>query len=292
MKDLIRLIGLRKVYPLGTEKVVALSRIDLTIQEGEICCIHGTSGSGKSTLLNMLAGLEKPTKGDIFIGKYNIAKMSEKQLARFRRKYIGFIFQAYNLMNSMTAQENVALPLSFRGMSKKQREKRAAVALRAVGLGSRLNHKPTQMSGGQQQRVGIARAFVTKPKIVFADEPTGNLDTKTTVEVMELMVRLTKKNNQTLLIVTHDNEIASYADRIIHIVDGAVQADTINEHPSGRDFLDVVPKEEEDMTQIAGQPVSEDTAVAPALPLAPDDGPDAARSAAPQQSSASAPERR
>lgn len=231
MKELIRLQGLRKVYILGTEKVVALNRIDLTIGDGEICCILGTSGSGKSTLLNLLAGLEKPSRGSIHIGKYEITKLSEKKLARFRRKFVGFVFQSYNLMGSMTALENVALPLAFRGVSKRKREKLAAQMLRQVGLGKRLYHRPTQMSGGQQQRVGIARAFVSKPKIVFADEPTGNLDTKTTVEIMELMVRMARENHQTLIIVTHDGEIAEYADRIIHIVDGAIVSDQPNSRP-------------------------------------------------------------
>lgn len=234
MKELIRLEGLRKVYVLGTEKVVALNRIDLTIGEGEICCILGTSGSGKSTLLNMLAGLEKPSRGCIHIGRYDIQKLNEKKLARFRRKYVGFVFQSYNLMPSMTALENVALPLAFRGVSKRKREKLAAQMLREVGLGKRLHHRPTQMSGGQQQRVGIARAFVSKPKLVFADEPTGNLDTKTTVEIMELMVRIARENHQTLIIVTHDGEIAQYADRIIHIVDGAIVSDEKNlSQPNG-----------------------------------------------------------
>lgn len=231
MKELIRLQGLRKVYILGTEKVVALNRIDLTIGDGEICCILGTSGSGKSTLLNLLAGLEKPSRGSIYIGKYEITKLSEKKLARFRRKFVGFVFQSYNLMGSMTALENVSLPLAFRGVSKRKREKLAAQMLRQVGLGKRLYHRPTQMSGGQQQRVGIARAFVSKPRIVFADEPTGNLDTKTTVEIMELMVRMARENHQTLIIVTHDGEIAEYADRIIHIVDGAIVSDQPNPRP-------------------------------------------------------------
>ena len=236
-KPLICVEGLRKVYILGDERVVALNRVDLTIHEGEICCIHGTSGSGKSTLLNLLAGLERPSRGKVRIGRHIVSDMNEKQLARFRQKYIGFIFQSYNLMDSMTAVENVALPLSFRGTPRSVRERIAASALRQVGLGERLTHKPTQMSGGQQQRVGIARAFVTRPRIVFADEPTGNLDTKTTVEVMRLMVKLALRHNQTLVIVSHDSEISDYADRVIHIVDGAVQRDYINEHPQDRELI-------------------------------------------------------
>lgn len=236
-RPLICVEGLRKVYLLGDERVVALNRIDLTIHEGEICCIHGTSGSGKSTLLNLLAGLEKPSRGKVQIGRHTVSEMNERQLARFRQKYIGFIFQAYNLMDTMTAVENVALPLSFRGVPRVKRERVAAAALRQVGLGGRLTHKPTQMSGGQQQRVGIARAFVTKPRIIFADEPTGNLDTRTTVEVMQLMVKLALKHKQTLVIVSHDSEISDYADRVIHIVDGAVERDYVNEHPQDREQI-------------------------------------------------------
>ena len=160
--------NLRKVYKLGNEKVYALKKIDLEIQRGEICCILGTSGSGKSTLLNMLAGLEKPTRGDIFINKVNIAKLSERKLARFRQENTGFVFQSYNLITQFNALENVGMPLMFKGMSRAQRDKRATQMLKLVGLGKRLKHRPNQMSGGQQQRVGIARAFVAKPNVVFA----------------------------------------------------------------------------------------------------------------------------
>ena len=219
---------LRKVYRVGTEKIVALARINLTIGVGEICCILGTSGSGKSTLLNMLAGLEKPSYGSVTIFGENVSAMSEKQLAVFRQKYIGFVFQSYNLLGSMTALENVALPLTFRGMNRRSRNLIARRMLEYVGLGKRIKHKPTEMSGGQQQRVGIARAFVTKPKVIFADEPTGNLDTHTTKEVMELMVRQCRQTRATMVLVTHDPDIASYADRIIHIQDGAVLSDTRN----------------------------------------------------------------
>jgi putative ABC transport system ATP-binding protein len=231
----IEVKGLRKVYRLGSEKVVALNKIDLEIEKGEICCILGTSGSGKSTFLNMLAGLEKPTKGSILIGGRDIAKMSEKELAKFRQENTGFIFQSYNLLPSLTAAENVSLPLMFKGMSKGKREKIAKNMLKAVGLENRMSHRPTQMSGGQQQRVGIARAFVAKPNVVFADEPTGNLDTKTTAEVMELMVRMCRKYNQTLILVTHDVDIAKYADRIVHLIDGNIDSDKRNES--------IVPKE-------------------------------------------------
>lgn len=229
MATIIKIQNLRKVYPVGKERVVALNSINLEIEQGEICCILGTSGSGKSTLLNQLAGLEKPTKGSVTIGKTNISKLSEKKLAKFRQKNIGFVFQSYNLLPSYTALENVAMPLMFRGIPKRLRNKRAAALIKAVGLGKRMKHKPTQMSGGQQQRVGIARAFVSKPKIIFADEPTGNLDTKTTREVMEMMVNLCRKYNETLVLVTHDRDLALYADRIITLQDGNVTGDKKNE---------------------------------------------------------------
>lgn len=225
---LIDIKSLRKVYKLGHEKVVALDDINLSIRRGEICCILGTSGSGKSTLLNMMAGLEKPSRGQILIGGKDIVRFGEQRLALFRQKNVGFVFQSYNLMGSSTALENVAMPLMFRGMDKDQRERIAHQVLREVGLGNRAGHRPTQMSGGQQQRVGIARAFVSRPKIVFADEPTGNLDSKTTIEVMELMVNKSRENNQTLILVTHDNEIAEYADRIVTLVDGRIISDVNN----------------------------------------------------------------
>lgn len=221
---------LRKIYRLGSEKVVALNTINLKIMQGEICCIVGTSGSGKSTLLNQLAGLEKPTKGAVYIYNKNVSKMSENTLAKLRQKYIGFIFQSYNLLPMLTALENVGMPLMFKGVSKFIRNKKAKKMLKAVGLGKRYNHKPTQMSGGQQQRVGIARAFVANPKIVFADEPTGNLDTKTTMEVMELMVKMCKEFNQTLIIVTHDKELSLFADRVVTLIDGDIVSDIVNEN--------------------------------------------------------------
>ncbi|MBQ8902771.1 MAG: ABC transporter ATP-binding protein [Oscillospiraceae bacterium] len=218
----IEITNLRKIYRLGNEKVVALKNINLEINKGEVCCILGTSGSGKSTLLNMLAGLEKPTRGDILINGTNIAKLSERKLASFRQKNTGFVFQSYNLIPQLTALENVGMPLMFKGIPKSVRNKQALKMLKAVGLADRRKHRPNQMSGGQQQRVGIARAFVAKPNVIFADEPTGNLDTKTTEDVMKLMVEMCRNHNLTLIIVTHDLEIAAYADRIVHIIDGEI----------------------------------------------------------------------
>ncbi len=222
MSAIIQINNLRKVYRLGKEKVIAIENMSLEIEKGEICCLLGKSGSGKSTLLNLIAGLEKPTKGSIKIKNTRIDQLNEKKLALFRQQNIGFIFQSYNLLNSYTALENVSMPLMFKGVSTRVRKKRAKKMLKAVNLSDRIKHKPTQMSGGQQQRVGIARAFVSKPDIIFADEPTGNLDTKTTTEVMKMIVSMVKENNQTLVIVTHDLEIAQYADRVIHILDGNI----------------------------------------------------------------------
>lgn len=222
MKKLIEIKNLKKVFRMGQEKVVALNGINLEIYEGEILCLLGTSGSGKSTLLNMIAGLDKPTKGEIIIGGLHIEKLSESQITKFRQLNVGFVFQAYNLIQGLTALENVSLGLIFKGVDKKTREKMAKKILVDVGLGERLHHKPNEMSGGQQQRVSIARAFVDQPKIVFADEPTGNLDTKTSIEIMNMIVGMAKAHKQTLIIVTHDAETAEFADRIVEIIDGKI----------------------------------------------------------------------
>lgn len=246
MAAIIKIENLYKIYSVGKEKVVALGGINLQIEKGQICCILGTSGSGKSTLLNQLAGLEKPSKGRVLIGGVNISTLNEGQLAKFRQKNIGFIFQSYNLLQSYSALENVAMPLMFRGIPKGLRNRRAKMILKQAGLDKRMSHKPAQMSGGQQQRVGIARAFVSKPKIVFADEPTGNLDTRTTKEVMELMVRLCRKNNQTLVLVTHDRELALYADRIITLIDGKVVDDRSNQSIAQAAVEEVQPQEQEE----------------------------------------------
>jgi putative ABC transport system ATP-binding protein len=226
--DIIVIDNISKVYVIGQERVVALRNVSLGVREGEFCCVLGTSGSGKSTLLNMIAGLEKPTRGDIIIKGQHINKMSENRLARFRQDHIGFIFQSYNLMPTLTARENVAMPLIFRGFPKRERDRLAIKMLNSVGLGSHAKHKPTQMSGGQQQRVGIARAFVGRPEIVFADEPTGNLDSRTREEVMRLMINISRSNGHTLIMVTHDNELSQYADRIVKIKDGEIDDIVVN----------------------------------------------------------------
>ncbi|OEF96888.1 ABC transporter ATP-binding protein [Desulfuribacillus alkaliarsenatis] len=222
LKHAIELKNVRKVYRIGKEKVVAIDDVSLTINKGDICCLLGTSGSGKSTLLNLMAGLEKPTKGTIEIHKIPIHKLNERQLTRFRQNHVGFIFQSYNLLPTLTALENVSLPLTFRNVPKKIREQRAFAMLKAVGLESYVLHKPSQMSGGQQQRVGIARAFVTKAPVIFADEPTGNLDSKTTNDVINLMLNIARENGQTMIIVTHDQQIATHANRVITISDGNI----------------------------------------------------------------------
>lgn len=213
---------LYKIYRVGETKVRALNGVDFVINRGDFCSIVGTSGSGKSTLLNMMAGLEKPTKGEIVIAGEHMEKKTENQLVAFRREHIGFIFQSFNLMGTMNAIENVALPLTFQGVDRKTRNKKAEGMLDLVGLTKHKKHKPNQMSGGQQQRVGVARALVVEPEIIFADEPTGNLDSNTSVEVMNLMKKIVREKNQTLVMVTHDNYLAGFADVILHIRDGKI----------------------------------------------------------------------
>lgn len=222
MEKVIQVRNLYKLYKVGDEIVRALNGVDFDIRQGEFCAIVGTSGSGKSTLLNMLAGLEKPTKGTIVIAGEHIEKMNENELVKFRRDHVGFIFQSFHLLGTLNALENVALPLSFRGEPRDVRFKKAEKILKLVNLEKHMKHMPNQMSGGQQQRVGVARALIVEPKIIFADEPTGNLDSHTSKEVMELMQKVVKEQKKTLVMVTHDNHLASYADRIFHIRDGKI----------------------------------------------------------------------
>jgi len=221
-EPVIRVTDLYKIYRVGETRVRALNGVSFTINRGDFCSIVGTSGSGKSTLLNMLAGLEKPTKGEIVIAGEHMENKSENQLVAFRREHIGFIFQSFNLMGTMNAIENVALPLTFQGMDRKRRNKKAEEMLNLVGLNKHKMHRPNQMSGGQQQRVGVARALVVEPEIIFADEPTGNLDSNTSVEVMNLMKKVVREKNHTLVIVTHDNYLAGFADLILRIKDGRI----------------------------------------------------------------------
>ncbi len=229
MEPFISIRNLYRIYQMGSEKVYALNGINLDIHRNEILCLLGTSGCGKSTLLNMMAGLDKPTKGEIVINqKLHLEKLSEAQLTKFRQLNVGFVFQSYNLIPTLTALENVSLGLTFKGVPLKERTEMSKHILEKVGLGSRLHHKPKEMSGGQQQRVSIARAFVDNPPILFADEPTGNLDTKTSIEIMELMTGMAEKYEQTMIMVTHDLETAVYADRVMEMRDGKIIREEIN----------------------------------------------------------------
>ena len=213
---------------MGDSIVRALDGVSFEIHKGEFCAIVGTSGSGKSTLLNMLAGLEKPTKGEIVISGSHIEKMKEDELVRFRREHVGFIFQSFHLIGTMNALENVALPLMFRGEPAKERLRKGDRMLSLMGLDRHKKHMPNQMSGGQQQRVGVARALVSDPDIIFADEPTGNLDSHTSEEVMRLMRRVVQNQGKTLVMVTHDDHLAEYADRVFHIIDGKIVKIDVN----------------------------------------------------------------
>ncbi|MCR5521781.1 MAG: ABC transporter ATP-binding protein [Lachnospiraceae bacterium] len=229
-EPIIEVKNAKKIYKMGKERIRAVDGVSFTVDKGEFCCLLGTSGSGKSTLLNLMAGIEKLSSGEILIKGESVGKMSENKLSKFRQENLGFVFQSYNLIGSMTALENVELPLVFKRVRGGKRKKLARKILKQVGLGGRMKHKPKEMSGGQQQRVGIARAFVSKPDIVFADEPTGNLDSHTTIEVMDLIKAMARKNNQTIVMVTHDRKLSEYADKIIHILDGKIESVEIVEH--------------------------------------------------------------
>ena len=226
MSSLISLSKVTKTYKLGDDVVVnALRGIDLKINEGEFVAIIGHSGSGKSTLMHMIGILDKPTSGTVMLEDHNVAELSEEKLAELRNKHIGFVFQAFNLLPKTSAIENVELPLIYSKVSEKVRREKAIKALTEVGLGERLNHTPNQLSGGQQQRVAIARALVTNPSLILADEPTGNLDSKSSVEIIDLLKTLNKKGN-TIVLVTHEPDIAAEAKRIVEIKDGMIIKDS------------------------------------------------------------------
>ena len=225
----IRLQDVRKEYVVGDSHIHALDGVSLSVSPGEFVCISGRSGSGKSTMLNMLAGLEKPTSGEIVILDKHIENMSESARIRFRRQYIGFVFQSYNLMPQYTAVENVELPLMLRGIGKRERRKQALAVMEQVGIVSHAEHKPSELSGGQQQRVGIARALITRPPIVFADELTGNLDTKTSAEIMDLLTGLFRSSGTTFMLVSHDPDMSQYTDRTIHLLDGKIISEEANQ---------------------------------------------------------------
>ncbi len=222
METAIKIRGLKKIYVVGSEHVRALDGINLNVPRGEMISIFGASGSGKSTLLNQMAGFEKPTAGSVTISGVMISSLNEREMAAFRREHIGFIFQSYDLIPYMTALENVALPLIFKGADKQVRDKRAAALLKRVGLADRMNHYPTEMSGGQQQRVGIARAFAAGAEVILADEPTGNLDSVTTEDVMDMIGDLSRRTNKTVVLVTHNPALAKRCDRIITLKDGKI----------------------------------------------------------------------
>ncbi len=223
---LIELENIVKSYPLGEGELKILKGISLTIMQGEFVAIMGPSGSGKSTLMNILGCLDKPTSGRYRLDGEQVEKLSSDELAEIRNRKIGFVFQGFNLLSRTTALENVELPMVYANVPEKLRRERAAAALAKVGLKERMEHQPNQLSGGQQQRVAIARAIVNEAPIIFADEPTGNLDTKMSVEIMELFTRLNRELRRTIILVTHEEDIAKFADRIIKIVDGEIHSDT------------------------------------------------------------------
>lgn len=227
MEKLISISNLKKTYKIGEEVIEALKDVSLTISKNEYVALMGPSGSGKSTLMNMLGCLDSPTSGEYILNNLSVAQMSDNQLAEVRNKEIGFVFQTFNLLPRASTLDNVALPLVYAGFSKADRDARAKEVLESVGLGNRMTHKPNELSGGQRQRVAIARALVNNPAIILADEPTGNLDSKTSTDIMGLFEEIHKKGN-TIILVTHEEDIALHAHRIIRLKDGLVESDTLN----------------------------------------------------------------
>lgn len=224
MKDIIRLADIRKSYFLGRQELPVLKGIDLLISQNEYVALMGPSGSGKSTLMNIIGCLDTPTAGQYVLNGKDVSRMDDDELADARNNEIGFVFQQFNLLPRLTAWENVALPLIYAGVGKKEREERAREMLNKVGLAERAHHKPNELSGGQSQRVAIARALINNPSLILADEPTGNLDTKTSVEIMELFSQIQTGGN-TVVLVTHEEDIANYTHRIVRIRDGVVESD-------------------------------------------------------------------
>lgn len=229
MKSIIQLHNIAKSYIIGTEEIHALRSVSLEIYKNEYVALMGPSGSGKSTLMNVLGCLDTPSGGEYILNGISVAKMLDNALAEVRNKEIGFVFQSFNLLPRSTALDNVMLPLIYAGYSKAERLKRATEVLEQVGLGSRMSHKPNELSGGQRQRVAIARALVNRPAIILADEPTGNLDSKTSVEIMGLFEEI-HKNGNTIILVTHEEDIAQHAHRIVRLKDGVIERDYQNEH--------------------------------------------------------------
>ncbi len=229
MEKIIQITNVTKHYRMGTTLVKALNGLSLDIYKNEYVALMGPSGSGKSTLMNILGCLDTPTSGTYWLNGQEVANMSDNELAEVRNKEIGFVFQTFNLLPRLTALGNVAIPLIYGGVGKKEREQRATNMLEAVGLGERNHHRPNELSGGQRQRVAIARALINRPSIILADEPTGNLDSKTSIEIMEMLNKIHRDGN-TVIMVTHEEEMALYAHRIIRLKDGVVERDEANVH--------------------------------------------------------------
>jgi putative ABC transport system ATP-binding protein len=231
MNEVILTRDIKKTYRMGTELVEALKSVSINVNRGEYVAFMGPSGSGKSTFMNIIGCLDTPTEGQYILNGHDVSRLSEDELAEIRNKEIGFVFQTFNLLPRQSSLDNVALPLIYAGYSKSEREDKAYAALESVGLGDRAYHKPNELSGGQRQRVAIARALVNDPSIILADEPTGNLDTKTSYDIMDLFHRLHQSGN-TIIMVTHEDDIAHYAHRIVRLRDGLVETDTINANPT------------------------------------------------------------
>ena len=257
MASLIEIRNMCKIYNPGENEVRALDHVSLSIGENEFVAIIGHSGSGKSTLMNMLGCLDVPTSGIYLLHGSDVALMSDNELSDIRNTEIGFIFQGFNLISNLTALENVELPLVYRGVSKKERTNLAREALRKVGLENRMDHKPSEMSGGQQQRVAIARAIAQAPPVILADEPTGNLDSHSTQEIMGILKKLHSEGH-TVIIITHDNDIAANADRIVHIEDGRIDSDSANNGKLNRDDIDREIKGETSLADAQNEPLTEE----------------------------------
>lgn len=232
MSEIIRTEGIKKHYHLGAETVKAVRGIDLLIEQSEFVAIMGPSGSGKSTFMNVLGCLDTPTEGQYLLNGQLVSELTDDDLARVRNREIGFVFQTFNLLPRATCLHNVELPLVYAGVPAKERRRRAAEKLELVGLGDRMDHKPPEISGGQRQRVAVARALVNEPALLLADEPTGNLDSVTSTEIMQVLTTLNEEGGQTIVLVTHEHDIAEYAKRQVHLRDGVIESDFLNA-PSG-----------------------------------------------------------
>ena len=231
MQTIIEVKNLARHFKVGSELIKAIKQIDLNIQKNEFVALMGQSGSGKSTLMNILGCLDTPTGGSYTLNNHQVGELKDNDLAEIRNKEIGFVFQTFNLLPRSTALENVMLPLVYAGISNEDREERALIALEKVGLADRVNHRPNELSGGQRQRVAVARALVNNPSIILADEPTGNLDSGTSIEIMALFQEI-HKNGNTVIIVTHEEDIAQYTHRIVRLKDGEVESDERNQNPT------------------------------------------------------------